>query len=79
MKRNYICVLLLVTGIVLLCVSVIPAIIETVSSNIIGGADIYTFGFVFFHKNAGMYSVISFLGIAAFIAAVVIKIVSKRK
>ena len=47
MKKKYIVIALLSTGIILLCISIILAIIATGNKNIIGGADLPTFLFVF--------------------------------
>ena len=78
MKKNYIAVSLLAVGVVLLCVSVFFTIMETNNRNIIGGADIHTFLFVFFHDKKGLYSVLAFLGICSVAASVVAGVVKKK-
>lgn len=71
--------LLLLLGIILLCISVVLVIMAVNSINIIGGADIFTFLFVFFQGNGGLYFIIALLGFAAVIASGIISIVRKRK
>jgi hypothetical protein len=79
MKKKHIVVLLLTIGAVLLCLSIILAIIATDNKNIIGGADFPTFLFVFYYEKRGLYSTLAFLGIAAIIASAVVGIVKKRE
>ena len=79
MRKKHIVVLLLAVGIVLLGVSVVLAIIATGNKNIIGGADLSTFLFVFTYEKRGLYSTLAFLGIAAIAASVVVSVVKKGK
>ena len=51
MKKKHIATILLIIGILLLCVSIVLAIIATRNKNIIGGADFPTFAFVFFREK----------------------------
>lgn len=70
---------MLTIGVVLVCISVILAIIATGDKNIIGGSDLPTFLFLFFHEKRGLYSALAFLGFSAIIASVVVGAVKKRK
>lgn len=79
MKKKYVFLLLLAIGVVLLFTSIALAIIATGSRNIIGGADIPTFLFVFFHEKRGLYSALAFSGAGAIIAAVIVRAVKKKK
>ena len=79
MKKKHIIFLLLTIGVVLVCISVILAIIATGDKNIIGGSDLPTFLFVFFREKRGLYSALAFLGFCAIIASVVVGAVKKRK
>lgn len=78
MKKNYIAVSLLAVGVILLCISVFLTIMEAGNRNIIGGADINTFLFVFFRDKNGLYSALAFLGICSVIASVVAGAVKKK-
>ena len=66
-------IILMLTGIALIIISVVLAIIATANIDIIGGADFSTFRFVFFRQNKGLYSTISFVGIALIFASIFIK------
>ena len=66
-------------GVLLLCLSVILAIIETVNKNIIGGADISTFIFVFKYENDGLYSMLALLGVADIIVAIAWELVKRKR
>lgn len=79
MKKKFIFVSLLTIGVALLCISIVFTIISTGSRNIIGGADLHTFLFVFFHEKSGLYSTLAFLGIGAIIASVIVGVVRKKK
>ena len=74
MKKKHIATLLLIIGILLLCVSIVLAIIATSNKNIIGGADFPTFAFVFFLENKGIYSTFACLGIISLIASVIVRL-----
>lgn len=78
MKKKHIVIILLIIGILLLLIPIILAIMETVNTNIIGGADFSTFRYVFFSKHSRLYSRIAFGGIASIIASIVIGTVKKR-
>jgi len=71
MKKKPSVVLLFAGGAIILCVSIILAIIATGTKNVIGGADFPTFWFVFFFEKRGLYVTLAFLGVAAIIASVV--------
>ncbi len=78
MKKKYGLVTLLWIGIVLLWLSVILAVIATANKDVIGGADLSTFLFVFSCENRGVYSILAFFGLFIMIAsAILLKI--KRK
>ena len=79
MKKKHIVVSLLTIGVVLLSLSVILAMIATGNKNIIGGADLPTFLFVFYYEKRGLYSTLAFFGIAAIIASAVVGRVKKSK
>lgn len=79
MKKKHIVVSLLTIGVVLLCLSIVLAMIATGNKNIIGGADLPTFLFVFYYEKRGLYSTLAFLGIAASIASAIVGGVKKRK
>ena len=79
MKKKHISIILLVIGIVLLCSSIVLAVIATENKNIIGGVDFPTFVFVFFRENKGLYSTIAFCGIVALISSVVVKLRKAKK
>ena len=68
---------LILIGIALIAISFVLAIIVTANTDIIGGADLSTFRFVFFRQNKGSYSMIAFVGIALIIVSSFIK--SKKK
>ena len=73
MHKKHFAAVLLVMGIVLLCLSMVLAIIATGNKNIIGGADFPTFIFVFFRENGGLYSTLAFCGIASLVLSVVVR------
>ena len=77
MKKKHIVILLLVIGVVLLCVSIVFALIATANKNIIGGADWPTFLFVFSYEKRGLYSTLAFLGIVAIVASIVVGIAKR--
>ena len=74
MKKKHLATILLVTGILLLCVSIVLAVIATRNKDIIGGADFATFVFVFFRENKGIYSTLACLGIISLIASVIVRL-----
>lgn len=77
MKKKYIVIALLSTGIILLCISIILAIIATGNKNIIGGADLPTFLFVFTYEKRGLYSTLALLGISVIIVSTIVAMVKK--
>ena len=66
-------------GIVLVCLSLILAAIATANKNIIGGADLPTFTYVFFYENRGMYSTLACCGVLSIIVAVVVGLRKKKR
>ena len=78
MKRKYIITSLLVIGILLILTSIILAVIATSGIDIIGGADLPTFTFVFTHEKNGLYSKLANCGIISVVASVLVSIVTKR-
>lgn len=78
MKKRHIVLSLMAIGIVLLAVSVALAAIATAGKNIIGGADLPTFLFVFYHEKRSLYSTFASLGVAAIIASFVVGLCKKK-
>lgn len=78
MNRKHIATVLFVMGFVLLCLSIVLAVIATGNKNIIGGADLPTFVFVFFRENNGLYSTLAFCGIVSLVASAIVRL-QKRK
>ncbi len=74
MNKKHIATILLVIGILLLCLSIVLAVIATGNKNIIGGAGFPTFVFVFFRENKGLYSTLAFCGIVSLIASAIIRL-----
>ena len=74
MNKKHIATILLVIGILLLCLSIVLAVIATGNKDIIGGADFPTFVFVFFRENKGLYSTLAFCGIVSLIASAIIRL-----
>ena len=69
---------LLVVGILLLCLSVILSVVSTAGKDIIGGADLPTFLFVFRHENGGMYFALALLGVISLTASLFFFILGKK-
>lgn len=78
MKKKQIVILLVAVGIALLVISVALAVMATAGKNIIGGADLPTFLFVFYHEKRGLYSTLASLGVAAIIATFVVGLCKKK-
>ena len=78
MKKKYIITSLLVIGILLILTSIILAVIATSGKDIIGGADLPTFTFVFTREKNGLYSKLANCGIISVVASVLVSIVTKR-
>ncbi len=79
MKKKHIAMILLFVGIILVCSSVVLAVVATSNKNIIGGADWPTFQFVYFYEKRGLYSTLTFLGITAIIVSIVMGVFKKKK
>ena len=79
MKKKAIIWLLIASGVILICLSVILALYETSNVNIIGGADWSTFRFVFKYRNGGLYSHMLSIGVLGLIAALIVGIVYKKR
>ena len=79
MKKKRDNILLLIFGIILLCGSVVFTIIEMKDIDIIGGAGIHTFLFVFRYGNSGVYSALGLLGVGVIITAVVMEKIRRKK
>ena len=79
MKKNRIVIALFIVGIVFICLSVVLAVVATANKNIIGGADLPTFTYVFFYENRGMYSTLAFCGVVSIIVSVVVGLRKKKQ
>ena len=79
MKKRMIVIALLAVGILLFCISVILAILETAQVDMIGGVDVSTFMFVFFNKYKGVYSMFSMVGIICILIGTAIAVRTHRK
>ena len=64
-------------GIVLLLSGPILAFVSTIYKNIVGGADIHTFLFVFFNGNGGVYFYLTLLGVTELIVLSILRRISK--
>ena len=69
----------LIVGILLICVSVMGAVVETNHKNIIGGADLPTYLFVFFRQHSGIYLLLSLGGIVCILGAVILRTVKNKR
>ena len=78
MKKKYIVIFLIALGIALLMVSVVLAAMAAAGKNIIGGADLPTFLFVFVSEKGGLYSTLASIGLAAIIASIVAELCKKK-
>ncbi len=72
MKKKYLTVIFLIIGLILICLSIILAIIATVNTDIIGGADFPTFRFVFLQGKNGFYLILASCGIVLLAASAVL-------
>jgi len=79
MKKKTIATLCLIVGILLICVSVMGAVVEINRQSIIGGADLPTFRFVFFRQHSGIYSLLSLDGIVCILVAVILRAVKNKR
>ena len=78
MKKKSIILALLIVGVILIVSAIILTAIAITNTNVIGGADLPTFWFVFFHQNGGIYFVLATLGIMAILAAVIMRVIKKK-
>ena len=72
MKKKYFTVIFLAVGLILICLSIILAIIATVNKDIIGGADFPTFLLVFSRGKGGLYSILASCGIVSLVISAVL-------
>jgi len=79
MKKKTIATLCLIVGILLICVSVIGAVVDTNRKNMIGGADLPTYLFVFFRQHSGIYSLLSLGGLVCILVAVILRTVKNKR
>ena len=78
MKKKPIVIALFIVGLVFVCLSIALAFIATANKNIIGGADLPTFTYVFFYENRGLYSTLADCGVIAIVVSVVMGLKKKR-
>jgi hypothetical protein len=79
MKKKTIATLCLIVGILLICVSVIGAVVEINHQGIVGGADLPTYLFVFFRQHSGIYSLLSLGGLVCILVAVILRAVKNKR
>lgn len=79
MSKKHFTVIFLVIGLILICLSIILAIIATVNKDIIGGADFSTFVLVFLRGNRGLYSVLASCGIISLVTSAVLGLWKRNK
>ena len=79
MKKKYFTVIFLFAGLILICLSIILAIIATVNKDIIGGADFSTFLLVFSRGKGGLYSILVSCGIISLVTSAVIGLWKTKK
>lgn len=79
MKKKYFTVVFLAVGLILICLSIILAIIATVNNDIIGGADFSTFVLVFSRGKGGIYFILAFCGIISLATSAVIGLWKAKK
>ena len=72
MKKKYLSIAFLIIGLILICLSIILAIIATVNKDIIGGADFSTFLLVFSRGKGGLYSILASCGIISLVISAVL-------
>lgn len=78
MKKKPIVIALFIVGLVFICLSIALAFIATANKNIIGGADLPTFTYVFFYENRGLYSTLACCGVIAIVVSVVMGLKKKQ-
>ena len=74
MKKRAIIAVLLTLGILLLATPIVLAAVQTVGKDVIGGAGLSTFWFVYFRDHGGIYFLLSLLGAAGMISSVFVGI-----
>ena len=79
MSKKHFTVIFLVIGLILICLSIILAIIATVNKDIIGGADFSTFVLVFLRGKGGLYSVLASCGIISLVTSAVLGLWKRNK
>ena len=79
MSKKHFTVIFLVIGLILICLSIILAIIAIVNKDIIGGADFSTFVLVFLRGNRGLYSVLASCGIISLVTSAVLGLWKRNK
>ena len=72
MSKKHFTVIFLVIGLILICLSIILAIIATVNKDIIGGADFSTFLLVFSRGRGGLYSILASCGMVSLVISAVL-------
>ena len=77
MNNKHITLIFLMIGIVLLLSGLILAFVSTIDKNIVGGADIHTFLFIFFNENGGVYFYLTLLGVTELIVLSILRRISK--
>ncbi len=78
MNKKLLAIALSVVGLILICLSIVLALIETGNKDIIGGADFPTFLSVFFREKMGLYSTLAFCGILSLAASAVVGLHKKK-
>lgn len=78
MKKKY-GIALLIAGVVLICLSVLLAIIATANKDIIGGADLPTFFYVFFSEHRGLYSFLAVFGVLFVAASAILSRIKEKR
>ena len=79
MSKKHFTVIFLVIGLILICLSIILAIIATVNKDIIGGSDFSTFVLVFLRGKRGLYSILASCGIVSLVTSAVIGLQKAKK
>ena len=78
MKKKILITILLTLGIILLIVPIVLVINETAKLDIIGGS-FAMLPYRFFYSHKGIYSSISFLGVACIITSIVLAVFKRKK
>jgi hypothetical protein len=72
MKKKYFTIIFLVVGLILICLSIILAIVATVNKVISGGPDFPTILLVFSRGKGGLYSILASCGIISLVISAVL-------